>query len=65
MKLVGRYQIKSRIGQGAMANVYRAYDPEIQRELAIKVLNQQFPARSGMRVALPARSTRSRLAFAP
>ncbi len=42
MKLVGRYQIKSRIGQGAMANVYRAYDPEIQRELAIKVLNQQF-----------------------
>lgn len=42
MKLVGRYQIRSRIGQGAMANVYRAYDPEIQRELAIKVLNQQF-----------------------
>ncbi|RYG24020.1 MAG: serine/threonine protein kinase, partial [Burkholderiales bacterium] len=42
MKMVGRYQIRSRIGQGAMANVYRAYDPEIQRELAIKVLNQQF-----------------------
>lgn len=42
MKLVGRYQLRSRIGQGAMANVYRAYDPEIQRELAIKVLNQQF-----------------------
>lgn len=42
MKLVGRYQIRARIGQGAMANVYRAYDPEIQRELAIKVLNQQF-----------------------
>lgn len=25
-----------------MANVYRAHDPEIQRDLAIKVLNQQF-----------------------
>ncbi len=25
-----------------MANVYRAYDPEIQRELAIKILNQQY-----------------------
>ncbi len=41
-KLVGRYQMMSRIGQGAMANVYRAHDPEIQRDLAIKVLNQQF-----------------------
>jgi eukaryotic-like serine/threonine-protein kinase len=42
LKLVGRYQMQSRIGQGAMANVYRAHDPDIQRDLAIKVLNQQF-----------------------
>lgn len=42
MKLVGRYQIQARIGQGAMANVYRAYDPSINRELAIKVLKREY-----------------------
>lgn len=42
MRLIGRYQVHARIGQGAMANVYRAHDPEIQRDLAIKILNPQF-----------------------
>jgi serine/threonine protein kinase/HAMP domain-containing protein len=39
---IGRYQVMARIGQGAMAHVYRARDPEIQRDLAIKILNQQL-----------------------
>ena len=42
MKVVGRYQIQARIGQGAMANVYRAYDPSINRVLAIKVLKREY-----------------------
>lgn len=42
MKIVGRYQIQARIGQGAMANVYRAYDPGINRVLAIKVLKREY-----------------------
>ncbi len=42
MKIVGRYQIQARIGQGAMANVYRAYDPDINRVLAIKVLKREY-----------------------
>jgi eukaryotic-like serine/threonine-protein kinase len=42
MKLVGRFQVTSRVGRGAMASVYRAHDPEIQRDLAIKILNQQY-----------------------
>ena len=42
MKIVGRYQIHARIGQGAMANVYRAYDPDIDRVLAIKVLKREY-----------------------
>jgi serine/threonine-protein kinase len=42
MERVGRYQIRSPIGEGAMAKVFRAYDPEIDRELAIKVLKGQL-----------------------
>jgi serine/threonine-protein kinase len=42
LKIVGRYQIQARIGQGAMANVYRAFDPDINRVLAIKVLKREY-----------------------
>jgi len=39
---VGRYQIRERIGQGAMASVYKAYDPEIDRTIAVKLLHPEF-----------------------
>ncbi|MFT6898016.1 MAG: serine/threonine protein kinase, partial [Paraglaciecola sp.] len=39
---VGRYEIKELIGEGAMAKVYRAYDPEINRSLAFKILKNDF-----------------------
>ncbi len=42
MERVGRYQIRSGLGEGAMAKVFRAYDPDIDRELAIKVLKAQL-----------------------
>ena len=29
--MLGRYQIEGRLGEGAMADVYRAHDPEIGR----------------------------------
>jgi len=35
---VGRYKIKSELGRGGMATVYRALDPSSNREVAIKVL---------------------------
>ncbi len=42
LQSVGRYQVRERIGEGAMADVYRAYDPGIGRDLAIKVLKGEF-----------------------
>src|SRR5579862_404948 len=42
MEKVGRYQMRELIGEGAMAKVFKAYDPDIDRELAIKVLKSQL-----------------------
>src|SRR5262245_45712306 len=37
-----RYEIRSQIGAGGMGEVYPAYDPKINREVAIKVLPAVF-----------------------
>jgi eukaryotic-like serine/threonine-protein kinase len=39
---LGRYQFLEKIGEGAMAKVIKAYDPQINRLLAIKILKKQF-----------------------
>jgi len=44
MDEVGRYQIDALSGEGAMARVYKAYDPKIDRTLAIKVLKPHLLA---------------------
>jgi eukaryotic-like serine/threonine-protein kinase len=36
---VGRYQIIAKLGEGAMATVYKAFDPSIGRQLVIKFLH--------------------------
>ena len=39
---LGPYEIATQIGAGGMGKVYRARDPKLEREVAIKVLPEAF-----------------------
>ena len=39
---LGPYEIISRLGAGGMGEVYRARDQRLAREIALKVLSEQF-----------------------
>jgi predicted Ser/Thr protein kinase len=41
---VGRYRVLGRIGSGGMGVVYRAHDPELARDVAVKVVNPETGA---------------------
>ena len=41
-KLDGRYEIRQLIGVGGMANVYRCYDTIDAREVAIKIMKEEY-----------------------
>jgi len=51
IKSLGRYRILGELGRGAMGTVYRAVDPLIEREVAIKALRADLPedVRGGVR----------------
>ena len=38
----GRYPLLQKVGEGAFGSVYRAWDPELEREIAIKILHQHI-----------------------
>ena len=39
---IGKYTNLELIGQGGFGNVYKALDPDLNRQVAIKVMNQEF-----------------------
>ncbi len=44
---VGRYLVLAELGQGSMGHVVRAYDPKLQREVALKQVRSSFLADEG------------------
>ena len=60
---VGRYVVLSQLGSGGMGVVYSAYDPELDRKIALKVLHPRRAA-SSRREAARARLIREAQALA-
>jgi eukaryotic-like serine/threonine-protein kinase len=46
-EVAGRYTVRSPIGEGAYSVTYRAIDNALQRDVAIKVLREQYAAHEG------------------
>jgi serine/threonine-protein kinase len=44
-KALGRYRISAELGRGGMATVYRAFDPQLSRDVAVKVIHGAFAGR--------------------
>ena len=42
--LLGRYQIRSQLGAGGMGEVYLAFDTELDRTVAVKILPESLAA---------------------
>lgn len=43
-KIAGRYELQQLIGHGGMSSVYKAHDSLLERNVAVKILHQQYNA---------------------
>lgn len=52
-KTIGRFEIRRELGRGAQSTVYLGFDPQLQREVAIKTwhFNMQDPAQNAVLLA--------------
>ena len=42
----GRYQVESLLGRGGMSSVYKGFDPNLQRPVAIKLIHRHLSERA-------------------
>ena len=45
---IGRYRVEARLGEGGMGTVYAAYDPQLDRRVAIKLVHPELAERGGV-----------------
>ncbi|MEU3337250.1 serine/threonine-protein kinase [Streptomyces sp. NPDC002144] len=49
MRKLGRYHLEERLGAGSFATVWRAYDPELDTDVAVKVLADNWASNADVR----------------
>jgi serine/threonine-protein kinase len=49
IRKIGKYELRERIGRGGMGTVFKAYDPELDRSVAIKIISDDIDITEEMR----------------
>ncbi|EKE17080.1 MAG: protein kinase:GAF, partial [uncultured bacterium] len=63
-KKIGRFEVRGELGRGAQSTVYLGFDPQLQREIAIKTVHFTQPDPAQNKVLLDEARTVSKLRHA-